>query len=74
MKVVHAMDKIRDHDFYCWKCGKINTTVKCSMCIRSYHDLCCTDEGQSGNDDSDTQQNWKCPACVHLQNSTKKDK
>lgn len=65
------MLKMKIHDYYCWKCGKINTTEKCSMCIRSFHDKCVSSEQ---NQKDCVGGEWTCPVCIHLKRSVNNDK
>lgn len=68
IKVNLAMNSKDIRDFYCWKCGKMDTKVKCTTCIRSFHEYC-LEVGENEKDYSE-KDDWVCPACIHLRNST----
>ncbi|XP_031637919.1 uncharacterized protein LOC116350304 [Contarinia nasturtii] len=59
------------HDKFCWRCCGEDTSLKCSNCIRSFHQNCAPN---AAKDDSKSN-SWLCSVCVNLkeaENTSKK--
>lgn len=50
------------YDLFCWRCCIKDTTLKCTNCVRTFHNKCTQVNGSDVNEEND----WICPVCTLL--------